>query len=185
MTWIFSVFFLQYGANLWLYLNTYLKNWQVVSNRPYSGRKNDEEALGAFQPPKRTDQYQLLNCFKVNGNTITHTTPESKNEIMAEWIVDPLNFEGGFLYGVVVYNYTTVQKLAFDLWNYTSKMTVKLDRVLYIYFVPLSAFSRLIVIWEFSSAIPHFVLESFLIFALTLLFLLFSLWFRHLRLRFP
>ena len=79
------------------------------------GRKNDEEALGVFQPPKRTDQYQLLNCFKVNGNTITHTTPESKNEIMAEWIVDPLNFQGGFLYGVVVYNYTTVQKLAFDL----------------------------------------------------------------------
>lgn len=79
------------------------------------GRRSDEEALGVFQPPKGTDQYQLLNCFKVNGNTITHQNNLDKNEIMAEWVVDPLNFEGGFLYGVVVYNYTTVQKLAFDL----------------------------------------------------------------------
>ena len=71
--------------------------------------------MGVFQPPKGTDQYQLLSCFKVNGNTITHQNNLDKNEIMAEWVVDPLNFEGGFLYGVVVYNYTTVQKLAFDL----------------------------------------------------------------------
>lgn len=101
---VLHIFFTLVGSAIILFLGFIIQ-----------GRKNDEEALGVFQPPKRTDQYQLLNCFKVNGNTITHTTPESKNEIMAEWIVDPLNFQGGFLYGVVVYNYTTVQKLAFDL----------------------------------------------------------------------
>ena len=77
------------------------------------GRQNEDEAFGVFEPPK-SGEYQLLNCFKVNGNTITHTSPDPKNEIMAEWNIEEPNVKG-FLYGVVVYNYTTVQKLAFDL----------------------------------------------------------------------
>ena len=85
------------------------------------GRHMEEEPIGVFSPPK-SNEYKWMDCFKINGSTITHTNNEAKNEIEAEWNANPSSIggstealEGSYLLAAVVYNYTTVQKLAVDL----------------------------------------------------------------------
>ena len=81
----------------------------------------EEKPIGVFSPPK-TNDYQWMDCFKIDGSTITHTNNAAKNEVTAEWNANPSSIggnkealEGSYLLAAVVYNYTTVQKLAVDL----------------------------------------------------------------------
>ena len=77
--------------------------------------------MGVFGPPKG-NEYKWMDCFKVDGSTITHTSNDVKNEVNAEWNANPTGIggskeilDGSYLLAAVVYNYTTVQKLAIDL----------------------------------------------------------------------